>query len=253
MPKADCVFSTPQLVATISAPGASSLCPASLIPDSRPGASLALASDGEPYATPQTCSSGAGGSMTRRTIMNSLVALPIANALPVTSPAMSSSTSADTVHPDAILFELEEKIFKYKEAFDALQPDVDRLSNIWCRENHRLADQFEKTRISPNFDERKAIVDAMPEFEEYMRLRGLQEHDREVADDLVNQMWQIKAQTPEGRRSKLVVLLGYVMESDEWRTVYDEDCHPFDITRARDLMIEFVGGKPAAQLRDQFA
>jgi hypothetical protein len=46
-------------------------------------------------------------------------------------------------------------------------------------------------------------------------------------------MWEIKAQTPEGRRAKVLVLLGYVMEDDEWRRVFDE---PFDLTRARDLM-----------------
>jgi hypothetical protein len=78
MPKADRVFSTPQPAATISAQGASSLCPASLIPASRPGASQALASEGEPPATPPTCSSGAGHSMTRRFLMNSIVALPLA-------------------------------------------------------------------------------------------------------------------------------------------------------------------------------
>jgi hypothetical protein len=40
------------------------------------------------------------------------------------------------------------------------------------------------------------------------------------------------------------------LEDDEWRRAFDE---PFDVTRARDLLIEFVGGEPAAQLRDQFA
>jgi hypothetical protein len=63
-------------------------------------------------------------------------------------------------------------------------------------------------------------------------------------------MWQIKAQTPEGRRAKVIVLLDYVMEEDEWRRVFDCD---FDVTRARDLLIEFVGGEPAERLRDQFA
>jgi hypothetical protein len=153
-------------------------------------------------------------------------------------------------HPDARLLELEENIFKHKAAFDALQPETDRLDNIWCNESHRLAAEFEKTRIWPTFDERRAIVDAMPEYEEFVRLRELQENQREAADDLVKQMWEIKAQTPEGRRAKVLVLLGYVMEDDEWRRVFDE---PFDLTRARDLMIEFVGGEPAAQLRDQFA
>jgi hypothetical protein len=50
-------------------------------------------------------------------------------------------------------------------------------------------------------------------------------------------------------RAKVLVLLGYVMESDEWRTVYDS---PFDITRARDLLFELVGGEPSEQLPDQF-
>jgi hypothetical protein len=48
----------------------------------------------------------------------------------------------------------------------------------------------------------------------------------------------------------VLVLLGYVMDDDEWRRSFDQ---PFDMTRARDLMIEFVGGEPAAELRDQFA
>jgi hypothetical protein len=144
---------------------------------------------------------------------------------------------------------LENKIFEHKEAFSALQPETDRLSNIWCKENHRLHDEFEKTRTWPTFEERKAIIDAMPEFKEFTRLLELQEREREAADDLVNQMWEIKAQTPEGRRAKLIVLLGWVMEDDEWRRTFDE---PFDVTRARDLMIEFVGGEPAAQLRDEF-
>jgi hypothetical protein len=58
------------------------------------------------------------------------------------------------------------------------------------------------------------------------------------------------SERPVSLASKVLVLLGYVMEDDEWRRSFDE---PFDITRARDLMIEFVGGEPAAQLRDQFA
>ncbi len=153
------------------------------------------------------------------------------------------------VHPDARLLELEKKIFKHKEAFDALQPETDRLNDIWCKENRRLHDEFEATRIWPTFEERSAIIDAMPEFKEYMRLRGLQEIQREAADDLVKQTWEIKALTPEGRRAKVLVLLGYVMEDDEWRQTFDQT---FDVTRVRDLMIEFVGGEPAAQLRDQF-
>ncbi len=114
----------------------------------------------------------------------------------------------------------------------------------------QLCDEYEATLT---FKEQKAIIDAMPEFKEYMRLRELQTIQHEAANELVKQMWEIKAQTPEGRRAKVLVLLGYVMEDDEWRRVFDEPFEPFDVTRARDLLIEFVGGEPAAQLRDQFA
>jgi hypothetical protein len=52
------------------------------------------------------------------------------------------------------------------------------------------------------------------------------------------------------KRSKLAVLLGYVMP-DDWR--YADEETDYGIREARDLLIEFVGGEPAAQLRDQFA
>src|SRR3977135_35169 len=42
----------------------------------------------EPHATPPTCPIGAGPSMTRRNLMNSIVALPIVTALPVAGPSM---------------------------------------------------------------------------------------------------------------------------------------------------------------------
>jgi hypothetical protein len=81
------------------AQGALSVCPASLIPASQSDASQTLASEGEPNATPPTCPIGAGPSMTRRILMNSLVALPIAAALPVAAPAMPSTIAADRGWP----------------------------------------------------------------------------------------------------------------------------------------------------------
>ncbi len=179
-----------------------------------------------------------------------LGAIPPASAL--AEPTGLSDPGFGLIDPDARLLELEEKIFEHKEAFDALEPEIDRLNNIWCKENRRMHDEYEATRIRPTFEEREAILAAMPEFKEYMRLRDLQEPHRERADELVKQMWEIKAQTPEGRRAKVLVLLGYVMESDEWRTAYDPPC-VFDVTRARDLMIEFVGGEPSEQLREQLS
>jgi hypothetical protein len=62
-------------------------------------------------------------------------------------------------------------------------------------------------------------------------------------------MWLTPARTPEGKRAKLLVLLGYIMCDDDWRE--DNAGADWDIRMARDLMIEFVGGEPAAQLREQ--
>jgi hypothetical protein len=107
---------------------------------------------------------------------------PIPPALAANAPAGSPDPAGlPAVHPDARLFELEEKIFEHKEAFDALQPETDRLCDIWSKEDHRLHDEYEATRIGPSFEQRKAIVDAMPEFKEFMRLRDR----RGAADDLV--------------------------------------------------------------------
>lgn len=125
------------------------------------------------------------------------------------------------IHPDARLFEIKEEVFPRREAISALEPEIDRLSDIWTKENKRMHDEFEATRTAATFEEREAMLAAMPEFKEYMRLRELQELHRGPADDLVKQMWEIKAQTPEGRRSKVIVLLGYVMEDNEWRRAYD--------------------------------
>ena len=82
-------------------------------------------------------------------------------------------------------------------------------------------------------------------------MRDLEEPHRERADELVKQMWEIKAQTPEagGRR---FCWLGTSRDLDEMRTAYDPPC-VFDVTRARDLMIEFVGGEPSEQLREQLS
>ena len=92
----------------------------------------------------------------------------------------------------------------------------------------------------------------MPEYKESMRLRELHDLQREAADSLVEEMWKIKARTPEGRRAKALVLLGYVMDDDEWQRGRGGG-GDFDVIRARDLIIEFIGGEPGEQLRDQFA
>jgi len=74
-----------------SAGALQSLCPASLIPASHPGASQGLTIDGEPDAASPTYSSGARHSMTRRFLMNSIEVLPIAAAVPVAGPSIAAA------------------------------------------------------------------------------------------------------------------------------------------------------------------
>jgi hypothetical protein len=69
-------------------------------------------------------------------------------------------------------------------------------------------------------------------------------------DALIKQMFATPAHTAEGRRAKVIVLLGCVL-GDDWRRVDEETDYPEQM--ARTMLIEFVGGEPAAQLRDQFA
>jgi hypothetical protein len=56
------------------------------------------------------------------------------------------------------------------------------------------------------------------------------------------------ALTPEGRRAK--VLVAHNLLPSDWRVAGNADC---GIHETRQLLIEFVGGEPAEQLRDQFA
>ena len=62
-------------------------------------------------------------------------------------------------------------------------------------------------------------------------------------------MWAIPALTPEGRRAKVLVALGMLPVA--WRE-RDEEAD-YGILETRQLLIEFIGGEPGAQLRDQFA
>jgi hypothetical protein len=74
-------------------------------------------------------------------------------------PAALQACSLD----DSALVRLEAQIFQHKEAIAKMEPEVERLEDIWLKEEHRLHDEFEATRTGPTFSERKAIIDAMPE------------------------------------------------------------------------------------------
>ena len=67
-------------------------------------------------------------------------------------------------------------------------------------------------------------------------------------EDLVKQMWAIPAQTPEGRRAKVLVALNLLPGG--WRARDEET--DYGIRETRQLLIEFVGGEPGEQMRDQF-
>jgi hypothetical protein len=151
---------------------------------------------------------------------------------------------------DERLLGIGNEIFELKEKIEAFNPEMARLQNIWSDEMCRLYEARLTGELTLSKEEVSAAVAAMPEAIEHSRLVKLQRPFQERADELTSQMWTTPARTPEGRRAKLLVLLGHVM-ADDWSEGGDEA--DWDIRMARDLMIEFVGGEPAAQLRDQFA
>jgi hypothetical protein len=69
-------------------------------------------------------------------------------------------------------------------------------------------------------------------------------------DALIREMWALPAHTADGRRAKVQVLLVCIL-GQEWTGVDEQTGYPEQM--ARDMLIEFVGGEPGAQLRDQFA
>jgi hypothetical protein len=182
--------------------------------------------------------------------MNSIVALPIASAVAVAQPALVNSQPSQSEYADdGILLEIENEIYELQEKIDAFDPEIGRLQNIWTEEMIRLYQATRAGESTLSAEERSASVAAMPEAIEHNRLVQLQRPLHERADELVQKMWSIPARTAEGRRAKLLVLLGRVM-ADEWREGDRE--LDWDIRMARRLMIEFVGGEPATQLRSQF-
>ncbi len=179
--------------------------------------------------------------------MNTMIALPIAAALPVAAPAMPSTADQGALD-DGALLKLEEQIFEHKEAISKLEPEAERLAGVWSKEDHRMHDEFEATQTGPTFDERRAIVETMPEFEECMRLRGLQEREREAAEaDVGNRSPDTRG--PAGKTDCATRIC------DGERRVARRQAAgvAFDVTLARDLMIELFGGEPGAQLQAQFA
>jgi hypothetical protein len=97
--------------------------------------------------------------------------------------------------------------------------------------------------------ERWNLVTEMPECIEHNRLCRLQDPFYAEMDAPIKQMIATPAHTPEGRRAKVLVLLVCIL-GEEWTGIDQQTDYP--TLMARNLLIEFVGGEPGAQLREQF-
>jgi hypothetical protein len=170
--------------------------------------------------------------------MNMMVRSASVVALPTIAQAVPDA--------DAELLDLEEQIFAAYEAATAHDTEIARLNVILGDEAKRLYDECSYLTQ----DERSDIVFAMPAAKEHDRLVSLADPHHDRMQELIEKMWAIPATTPEGRRAKFLVLLGCIMDSD-WRQA-DEAAH-WHIEMARKMIIEFIGGEPAKQLRDQFS
>jgi hypothetical protein len=171
----------------------------------------------------------------------------VATTVMAARPAMASPAD------DSALLAMEEQYFEQYELATSYHDEIWRLSDIWTAESKRLYEEALAIEIQTGKyltpDERWDIVDKIPECIEHNRLCKLQDVHFAKMEDLVRQMWAIPAQTPEGRRAKVLVALR--MLPARWR-VRDEEAD-YGIREARQLLIEFIGGEPGRMLRDQFA
>jgi hypothetical protein len=178
----------------------------------------------------------------------------------LTSLAAGASVAAVAVIPksiaapldDSALVKLEEQIFEQYEQACAFDAEILRLSEIWTTESNRLyeasLDAEGNCSLSPQ--ERWKLVTDMPACVEHNRLSNLQAPFYERMEALIKQMFATPAHTAEGRRAKVSVLLGCILD-DDWRGRDEETEWPE--LMARNLLIEFIGGEPGKILRDQYA
>jgi hypothetical protein len=170
----------------------------------------------------------------------------------VSTAALAAGSTAVSSQPqdDSALLALEEQIFEQHAAAASYRDEINRLHDIRNCAFLHLDQEIKEGRCDLTKDQLWTRLKELPESKEHNRLVKLQEVHFNEMDKLTKKMWATPAHTPEGRRAKLEVLLGTIM-SDGWRE--NDDDADYDISRARDLMFEFVGGEQAAQLRDQFS
>jgi len=171
-----------------------------------------------------------------------------AAALP--TPAHQCDAAAD----DGRLLKLEEQIFEQYEAAGQYDAEILRLSEIWTTESDRLYKEALSREVQTGTyltpQERWKLVTDTPACIEHNRMSELQEPFLRRMDDLISQMFAIRATTSEGRRAKAEVLLTCVMPID-WRHRDEETDRPE--LMARNLLLEFVDGIGGEALRAQFA
>jgi hypothetical protein len=179
----------------------------------------------------------------------SFMALAAGAAIIATTPK-ANALPAD----DSQLLKLEKQIFEQYEGAAGYDAEILRLSEIWTTESDRLYKEAlareaqTGTYLTPQ--ERWALVTDTPACIEHNRLSELQEPFLRRMDDLISQMFAMRATTSEGRRAKAEVLLSCIMPID-WRHRDEQTDRPE--LMARNLLLEFVGGEQGAQLQDQFA
>jgi hypothetical protein len=180
--------------------------------------------------------------------------LTVAAASAVAAGSLAVAAMPPAPQDDRDLLELEEKIFEEWRAGHAYDAEIFRLSEIWHPESQRLYQESLSREIKAGTyltpQERWALVTDMPECKEHDRLIKLQDEPYARMDALVKQMFATPAHTAEGRRAKVQVLLSCIL-GDDWRRHDEETGYPE--LMARRLLIEFIGGEPGEQLRDQFA
>ncbi len=169
--------------------------------------------------------------------------------------ASNSDRARSNAHNDSVLLALEEQIFEVREAAHAHDEEIFRLCEVWRSEIHRLHNEICAGRLELTYREAWDRVSEMPESKEHDRLVGLGEPHHAKKDQLIEEMWATPALTSEGRRSKVLVLLGCIMgqnDDDGWQEHDGSYLISPEAELARKLLIEFVGGEPGESLRDQF-
>ena len=147
---------------------------------------------------------------------------------------------------DAALLDLERQIFEQYEAAAVYDDEIKKQAKIWTAAHHRL---YEESELPGGLSHKEMYdaVAAMPSCIEHSRLCRLQDPFMMKMDSLVKQMFATPAHTADGRRAKVAVLIGCIMGFDWQKPEMD---YPEGMARA--LLLEFVGGKPAEELREQF-